>query len=323
MTSVLVGVSGGVDSSIAVHLLKQQGLAVEAIIFKQVNAENVESDALCCSASAIEEARDVCRQLGVVLHIRDLRKTFDEEVIKPTVDSLAVGNTPSPCTTCNSKVRAPHLDYLRWAIKADFFATGHYFRIDHGRVYRGADKKKDQSYMVALVAKELFERWLTPLGNMIKPEVRKIADELGLITAHNPDSQDLCFKHLLPSFKRDIVFENTIVGQTDGRPTIGQKRGFNGLRVLNVTEKSVVVTNKDVEKAKGLIEKPNWLIDNIPKEMQIQLRSHSETINGRVRGRELQLEAPAVLTPGQVAAFYDGNQLIGGALISRDQQEIT
>lgn len=318
MTDVLVGVSGGVDSSVAAHLLKEQGLDVMPMIFKQVNAASCDDDAICCSASAIEEAKEVCWQLGLHLQTYDLRKVFDEKVIQPTIEAHRTGNTPSPCTICNSQVRVQALDYLSWVVKADHFATGHYFRVEDGRVFRGVDRNKDQSYMVALVDKKFFERWLTPIGAMTKPEVRKIADELDLATAHNPDSQDLCFKHLLPTFKREVVFENSVVGENDGRPTVGQKKGFRGLRVLNVTEKTVVVTNKDVEKAKGFIQRPNWLVDNIPNELQVQLRSHAETINGRVRGEELLLEKPAVLTPGQVAAFYDGDQLIGGATLRKE-----
>ena len=127
----MVGVSGGVDSSIAVYILKEQGYDVEAVIFKQVNAEDPDEDALCCSASAIEEAKDVCRKLGVVLHVYDLRKLFNEQVIQPTINALELGQTPSPCTICNSKVRSKNLDHLRWLREQEYFATGHYFIVDN------------------------------------------------------------------------------------------------------------------------------------------------------------------------------------------------
>lgn len=322
MPSVVVGISGGVDSSIAAYLLKEQGFQVEGVIFKQVNAENPDDDALCCSASAIEEARDVCFDLGIQLHIRDLRRLFQTKVINPTNAEMAVGNVPSPCTTCNGSVRSVELDRMRWLLDFDYFATGHYFKVKDGKVFRGSDLKKDQSYMVALVDRKYFGRWLTPLGDVVKTQVRRIADDLDLPTAHNPDSQDLCFRHLLPVFDRQLIYNGKIVGNKKCRtPSVGQKKGFDGLRVIQVNENEIHLVDEPVENTRAEIKEPNWLVDDIPDELEVQLNSHGRPIKGIVRDNQLEIAQPTVLAPGQVAAFYCGDQLLGGAVISRSHNK--
>lgn len=318
MAGVVVGMSGGVDSSVAAQLLKEEGLDVEGVIFKQVNAACYEDDSLCCSASAIEEAKEVCWDLDIPLHIRDLRRRFAADVIGPTNGQFKSGLTPSPCTICNSRVRAPELDETRVLRKLDFFATGHYFQVKDGQVFRGQDKKKDQSYMVCLVPKHFFQRWRTPLGKMTKEGVRKIANDLDLPTAHNPDSQDLCFKHLLPSPRRTVYHEGEEVDVYIGRPTIGQKKGFNGKRVLRVLRDVIHVTTEDVAETSASLHSINILVNDLPRKMDIQIGSHADPIQGTIDNGILKLSRPAVLAPGQVAALYNGQQLLGGAVIGRN-----
>ena len=173
--------------------------------------------------------------------------------------------------------------------------------------------------MVALVPKDYFKRWITPLGRYIKSAVRQIAADLDLPTAHNPDSQDLCFRHLLPSFTRSIVFRGDTVGLYTGRPTIGQKRGFRPLQVLDVTQKEILLSDKDVSSTRCRLGEINWLADDVPEILDVQLRSHAQTVSGHINNGELILDIPAILVPGQVAAFYKGNQLLGGAVISSNK----
>lgn len=314
MKRVLVGVSGGVDSSVAMLLLKQQGYDVEAVIFKQVNAV-CNQDSLCCSASAIEEASAVCHQLGVQLHIKDLRQIFEQTVIKPTIEEYRKGTAPSPCITCNSNVRSVSLNYLRQVLSCDYFATGHYFNIDDGIVKRGMDILKDQSYMVSMVKKEYFKYWKTPLGQLVKPQVREIAAKHNLHTATNPDSQDLCFKHLLPKIERKLIYNGKIVGEYNGRPTVGQRKPFKGLTVISVNEDSIELSSNRIERRRCPIKSINWI--DLPKieKLDIQLRSHSKPVLGTIVDNEIILDNPEVLSPGQVAALYCDQQLIGGAIV--------
>lgn len=318
MKSVIVGMSGGVDSSVSAYLLKEAGYNVAGIIFKQVNAPDGEREVgVCCSVSAMEEAGDVARAIGIRLHPVDMRTKFAEIVIEPTIQGYKDGITPSPCLTCNKKVRSVQLDYYRWVTKADYYATGHYFINEDGKVYRGVDSTKDQSYMVALVERKYFDRWITPLGKMHKTEVREIADKLSLPTAHNPDSQDLCFSHLLPTVKRDVVYKGKVVGEHEGRPTLGQKKGFGGKRVLNVLQDKIVVgdhTELPTRSSCTLIH-VNLLVDKLPSSFLVQSRYHCVPIEGSYADGVLVLSKAEVLTPGQIAAFYDGNQLLGGGII--------
>lgn len=320
MKSVLVGISGGVDSSVVAHLLKKQGFHVEGILLKQVNEPADCDDYVCCSENAIQRARSVCDQLNITLHTPDVRRLFNLKVIAPSIKSWELGDVPSPCTACNADLRAPLLDYYRRVLQCDYFATGHYFINDNGRILRGSDPAKDQSYMVSLVDKHLFNHWLTPLGGMLKSDVRKLAFNSGMNTALTPDSQNLCFNHLLPSFDREIVKmdgECLIgIGRHNGRPAVGQRKGFAGNTVVEVLHDKVIVGS-----AAPMLSKLNVVWRNKPlygAQLTAQAAYHgTKHAVSALDSTSITLVNKVVANAGQVVAVYMNDDLVGGGVIRK------
>lgn len=317
MRKVLVGISGGVDSSVTALLLKNQGYEVEGVLLKQVNEPTDCDDYVCCAETAISRAREVCEQLKITLHTPDIRAAFNRSVIQPSLEVWASGGVPSPCTTCNSKVRAPFLNYYADVLRCDYFATGHYFINDGGRVYMGVDPSKDQSYMVSFVNPKLFGRWLTPLGNYYKSEVRKVAEYFGISTAHTPDSQNLCFDHLVPDLERPVFKQNgdalIQIGMHKGRPALGQRKGFGGDTVVAVDSEKIVIS-KEVKTSNNL--KIRWV--NYPGKTDgtvAQLAYHGKYYEVLEMGPErIVISEPKVISTGQTIAIYSGKELVGGGV---------
>jgi tRNA-specific 2-thiouridylase len=195
MARVLVALSGGVDSSVAAALLLDAGHEVVGATMKLWGGE---SDSGCCSVSDVEDARRVADRLGIDHHVFNFTEDFDRHVVGPYVEAHAAGRTPNPCIECNR-----HLKFDRFLGRAgrlgfDLVATGHHARIVLGpggraRLVRGADRRKDQSYVLACLGQDQLERLTLPVGEMTKEVVRQVAAERGLVTAAKPDSQDVCF----------------------------------------------------------------------------------------------------------------------------------
>jgi len=257
MPKVIVGMSGGVDSSTTAHLLKEQGYDVEGLSFILWETRQSKSYTACCSLQAIEEAAKTAAHLGVPHSAIDVRDDFLEKVIEPFIDAYTKGMTPNPCILCNKYIKFPYL--LREAEKrgAEFIATGHYARIEEGSegqrvrgskfLKKGIDPKKDQSYFLYVLRKEELKRILFPLGNYKKEDVRKIANELKLPAAQRPESQEICFIEGNNYFKlidqlhpaSDVSgpimdLSGKILGEHKGiyHYTIGQRKGL-GISSLN------------------------------------------------------------------------------------------
>ncbi|HEX9641771.1 MAG TPA: tRNA 2-thiouridine(34) synthase MnmA, partial [Candidatus Krumholzibacteria bacterium] len=199
---VVIGLSGGVDSAVAALLLRRRGCDVIAVTtknfcFDEAPFAGLDLTGSCCSADAIDAARDLCAQLDISHSVLDLTREFGEAVIADYVDRYAEGLTPNPCVRCNQFVRFPRLLAFAERVGAHWVASGHYARrvAVATRLYlrRGEDSTKDQSYYLSRLPRELLARLSFPLGSMHKAEVRSIAAEAGLITARTPDSQELCF----------------------------------------------------------------------------------------------------------------------------------
>ncbi|HEV3475170.1 MAG TPA: tRNA 2-thiouridine(34) synthase MnmA [Actinomycetota bacterium] len=349
--SVLVAMSGGVDSSVAACLLAEQGYDVVGSHLKLVHTGGVEHG--CCGPQAESDARAVAEQAGFPFEVLDLSEVFEERVVEDYLSELEGGRTPNPCVRCNERVKfGAFLDRAK-AIGANFVATGHYVRTARGsdgrwRLYRGLDHTKDQSYVLAGLTQDQLARSLFPVGDQTKTETRTHAERLNLPVAGKPDSQDLCFapaadaatfvQNRAPHLARegDVVDpEGRVLATHEGtfRYTIGQRRGLgvsSGERtyVVDVDAPSnrVVVGPSQLLVRRGLeAERVNWVADRPsgPFEAGVKIRYRgSETpavvepvgIDGaRVEFRSSQ---PAV-TPGQAVVFYVGDRVAGGGTIRR------
>src|SRR5437763_10110366 len=246
---VLLGMSGGVDSSVAGYLLREQGHDVIGVTMKVWPQDCVSrAEDKCCGPQAVADARAVAHSLGIPHYVVDEADLFEQTVIDYFTSEYQAGRTPNPCVMCNEKLKFGNLWGKAEALGCDYIATGHYAIIDHHEdravLRKGVDPRKDQSYFLFSLRKPQLRRALTPLGTMRKPEIRKIAHSLGLKVADKIDSQEICFvpgndyKTFLRShlgeneFHRGEIYDvdGNFLGQHDGIElfTIGQRKGLPG-----------------------------------------------------------------------------------------------
>lgn len=251
---VVVGMSGGVDSSVAAALLVEQGYDVIGITIKTYNYDevggNAANESSCCSLDGINDARAVCMDLGIPHYVLDFSDPFKRDVIDMFVAEYLAGNTPNPCVICNRKIKWEEMIRKGEALGAEYVAMGHYAKLRHdagtGRYWiaRGEDASKDQSYALWAVAQESLARTRFPLGEISKDEARGIARRLRIRTAQKQESYEICFipdndytRFLREAVRGldgrvkggDVLFEGRKIGEHDGYPfyTIGQRRGLN------------------------------------------------------------------------------------------------
>lgn len=352
MNKVVVGLSGGVDSSVAAAILQRQGYEVVGLTLWLMKGKGQ-----CCSEGMVDAAL-LCEQLGIPHHIVDSRDLFQANIVDYLVAGYEAGITPLPCSQCNRTVKfGPMLQYARKTLGIDQIATGHYARItpdpQTGRyqLRRAVDPTKDQSYFLYNLTQEHLASSLFPLGEQTKIETRRVAAELELNTAGKPESQDLCLveahgsmrtflDQYIQTHQGEIVDgAGNVLGHHEGvhHYTIGQRKGLGIAAAqplyvvgLDAGRNRVIVGDRhSAQKADCTIRQVNWVAiaePTTPIQAQVQIRYRSQPVPATViplpgdlygsSPMKLVFEEPQFgITPGQAAVWYDGDVLLGGGLI--------
>jgi tRNA-uridine 2-sulfurtransferase len=351
MNKVVVGLSGGVDSSVAAATLHHQGYEVIGLTLWLMKGKGQ-----CCSEGMVDAAT-ICEQLNIPHHIVDSRDVFQTNIIDYLVSGYEAGVTPLPCSQCNRAVKfSPMLEYARKELGSDRIATGHYARIayneENGRyqLLRAIDRNKDQSYFLYDLTQELLAGSLFPLGNQTKEETRRLAAQFNLKTAEKPESQDLCLieahgsmqsfldKYINQKEGEIVDLDGKVLGKHTGihHYTIGQRKGIGVAAAeplyvvkLDPVMNQVIVGNRDkAGRSECTIGRLNWVSITEPTTpirtaVQVRYRSAPATVNAIPLGDsrvKLVFDLPQFgITPGQAAVLYDGDIVLGGGII--EQQE--
>ncbi len=352
MTRVVVAMSGGVDSSVAAALLKEQGYDVAGMMLRLWSEPGKEDTNRCCTPDSMAQARRVAARLEIPFYVIDAKDVFRETVVQYFLDGYARAETPNPCLICNRQIRWTFLLDHALALGAEYMATGHYVRIrkderGQSQLLRAVDRGKDQSYVLHVLTQEKLKHALFPVGDYPKTEIRAIAEKHGLPTASRKDSQDLCFlagedyRHFLQRNAADILQPGGIVTR-DGRSlgehsglanyTIGQRKGLGlaspvPLYVLGkdaVTNRLIVGTQDELGSYELTARDVNWISGEAPREpfrAEVKIRYTAREAGALVTPVEgdrvqVRFDVPQRdITAGQAAVFYQGDVLLGGGII--------
>lgn len=349
--TVVVAMSGGVDSSVAAALLVEQGYHVIGMMLRLWSEPGTEDENRCCTPDAMALARRMAAKLGVPFYAVDVQERFREVVVQSFIDGYVRGVTPNPCTSCNRQIRWGFLMDRARAFDADFMATGHYARLrsegEHIHLLRGMDPAKDQSYVLSVLTQEKLKHTLFPIGEYPKPQVRELARQFDLPVADRADSQDLCFlanhdyrgflaRHAPQSVQPGKIVTTTgdVIGEHQGLAfyTIGQRKGL-GIAApdpLYVIKKDlqanllVVGPEADLGQRELNAAEMNWIAGEppaAPVRVQAKIRYKATEAwaevtplpEGQVR---VCFDQPLRdITPGQRVVFYQGEECLGGGTI--------
>ena len=352
MNKVVVGLSGGVDSSVAAATLHHQGYEVIGLTLWLMKGKGQ-----CCSDGMVDAAR-LCEELNIPHYIVDSRDIFQDKIVDYLVSGYEAGVTPLPCSQCNRAVKfSPMLEYARQKLSTDKIATGHYARIhydqasDRYQLLKAVDRNKDQSYFLYDLTQELLAGSVFPLGNQTKEETRRVASEFGLSTADKPESQDLCLIEAHGSMQTfldryinqkegDIVdMTGNILGKHTGihHYTIGQRRGL-GIAAseplyvvkLDAVMNRVIVGDRHAGgRLDCTVSRMNWVSiaePSSPIQAEVKIRYRSQPVSAQIiplgnsRVKIMFDEHQFGVTPGQAAVLYKGEMVLGGGIIEVEQQ---
>ena len=358
--TVVVAMSGGVDSSVAALLLHNEGYNVIGVtmrLFPQSEETNYSLNKSCCSLDDVEDARSVCRQINAKHYYLNFEKEFNEHVVNYFISEYQKGRTPFPCLACNDRLKFDFLLKRAEFMKADYIATGHYASIiennNEYKLIKGVDETKDQSYVLFNLTQSIMSKLKLPVGIFPKNEIRKIAEDHNLINAKKPDSQDICF---IPdgNYKKFInnkIDKNEgIIVDSQGNKlgdhsgihnfTIGQRKGigieskgkpifvtkiYPSKNIVEVGPSNELMQRKAYISKVNIISKKNKIIN---KEIFAKIRYKSTPAKGMLTlkndGNAVFIfdEPQRAITPGQALVFYNDNEVIGGGFIEYEDSTL-
>jgi tRNA-specific 2-thiouridylase len=355
---VIVGISGGVDSSVTAYLLQQQGYQVAGLFMK--NWEEDDDEEYCSAAADLADAQAVCDKLGIKLHTVNFAAEYWDNVFELFLEEYQAGRTPNPDILCNRDIKfKAFLEFAAEDLDANFIATGHYVRrqdsYGKSRMLRGIDSNKDQSYFLYTLSHEQVAQSLFPVGELKKPQVRSIAEQLALVTAKKKDSTGICFigerkfreflGRYLPAKPGLIVsLDGHTLGKHQGLMyhTLGQRKGLGIGGMKGTSDEPWYVVEKDLANnilvvaqghyhprlmSSGLIAQQLHWVDRMPRSepfrCTVKTRYRQQDIFCRVtpldnQRIDVRFDKPvAAVTPGQSAVFYQGEICLGGGIIEQ------
>ena len=355
-----VAMSGGVDSSVVAGLMARKGTRVVGLTMQLWNQRRLPelqtetASGRCCSLDDVYDARAVAQHLGIAYYVVNFESRFEEHVVKPFVQDYLEGRTPIPCTLCNNFIKFDEFLEMAEGVGAERIATGHYaqtgFNESTGRyeLRRGADQGKDQTYFLFGLTQQQLARTLFPVGGLTKPQVRALAQEMGIPVAAKNDSQEICFvpdgnyAAFIDAYFREQGIEpartrGEIVDQ-DGRVlgehtgvhhfTVGQRKGLRVARPEPLyviatdpsSQRVIVGGNNDLLRRSFAVRDVNWISTapiNEPTRAEVKIRNKHTAASATVLpGGEVHFDEPQrAVTPGQAAVFYQGDLVLGGGWI--------